>query len=139
MRILVCDQNKILLKAIEFRLKQEGHQVIPFSDGRSAYNYLTNETPDVFITDIFLPFISGLELVSFCRTKLNVDFPIIILSRLLLNDTIELAYRLGADDYITKPFDLDLLEVSIKKTLIAKILSAKNIKIDIRENKYSLS
>ena len=54
-------------------------------------------------------------------------------------DTIKYAYRLGADEYITKPFDPDWLEVQIKKAMINKSLNTKEIKVDISENKYSLS
>ena len=139
MKILVCENNEILLKAIEGRLKLEGHDVITTMNGREAYNFLEKEKVDVLITDILIPFISGLELIFFIRNKFKYDFPIIILSKLNNMDTIKYAYRLGADEYITKPFDPDWLEVQIKKAMINKSLNNKEIKVDISENRYSLS
>ena len=139
MRILVCESSEILLRAIEGKLKLDGHEVITALDGRAAYNIITNEKIDVMITDILVPFVSGLELTFYVRSKLRLDFPIIILSKIHNMDTIKQAYRLGADEYITKPFDPDWLEVRIKKAVMSKTMSANYVNADLVNKRYSLS
>jgi len=126
MKILVCEKNEILLKTIEYKLNLDGHEVITAMDGRTASNIISSEKIDVLITDILVPFVTGLELVSLIRSKLQLDIPIIILSKIHKIDTIKQAYSLGVDEFITKPFDPDWLVVRIKQVVLNKSLNKNN-------------
>jgi two-component system, OmpR family, response regulator VicR len=118
MEILVVEDNELLLKAIEFRLKKEGYTVISAKDGKEALDKISQSVPDMIITDIMIPFFNGLEIVSTVRTKFLSKIPIIVLSRVGSEKTILEAFELGADDFITKPFSPNELCMRIKKMLV---------------------
>ena len=70
------------------------------------------------ITDIMMPFSSGLEIISLVRQKIKKKIPIIILSAIEQEKVVLEAFELGADDYITKPFSLNELTIRVKKLMI---------------------
>jgi DNA-binding response OmpR family regulator len=105
MRILVCEDEILTLKTIEFALKREGHEVIEASDGDQGKKILQEEKVDLLITDINLPYAKGLELLRFINTHLEPRVPVIIVSGITLDETKDHALELGAIGYLTKPFD----------------------------------
>lgn len=119
MKILVCEDNPMALKTIAFTLVKSGYEVFQAVDGDKGIEILENETVDVVITDINMPFTKGLELVRYVNTKLETKIPVIIISGITLDETIEHAMELGAVGYLTKPFDpdvlLDMVRSAIKK------------------------
>ncbi len=103
---------------IRFRLSRENlGEVIKAIDGREAKNLLRQEDFDLVITDIHMPFHSGLEITTFIRNELKKDTPIIVLSAEGLEDTVLQAFELGANDFITKPFSPAELVVRVKRIL----------------------
>jgi two-component system, OmpR family, response regulator VicR len=119
MNILVCEDDTMTLKALEHRLKKEGYTIITAQDGKQAADILTkNEDIDLLLTDLHMPLLSGLELISLVRSSLKRNLPIIMLTRVGLEETVLHAFELGADDYITKPFNPDELALRIKRLLI---------------------
>jgi len=115
MKILIVEDNQLILKVIETKLKKEGYDVISCENGKEAIDRITNSPPDLVITDIMLPYNSGLEIVNFIKVKLQKNIPVIVLSGLGQEKTIEEAFKLGADDYMTKPFSLSELLMRIKR------------------------
>jgi len=115
MKILVVEDNQLILKVIETKLKKEGYEVINCENGKEAIERITDSLPDLVITDIMLPYNSGLEIVNFVKEKLQKNIPVIVLSGLGQEKTIEEAFKLGADDYMTKPFNLSELLMRIKR------------------------
>jgi DNA-binding response OmpR family regulator len=115
MKILVVEDNQLILKVIETKLKKEGYEVINCENGKEAIERITDSLPDLVITDIMLPYNSGLEIVNFVKAKLQKNIPVIVLSGLGQEKTIEEAFKLGADDYMTKPFNLSELLMRIKR------------------------
>jgi DNA-binding response OmpR family regulator len=109
MRILVCEDDIMMLKTIEFALMRKGHEVIEASDGDQGRKILQDEKVDLLITDINLPYAKGLELVRFINTQLEPRVPVIIVSGITLDETRDHALELGALGYLTKPFDPDEL------------------------------
>jgi DNA-binding response OmpR family regulator len=105
MRILVCEDEILTLKTIEFVLIRKGHEVIKASDGDQGIKILLEGKVDLLITDINLPYAKGLELVRFINTQLEPRIPVIIVSGITLDDTRDHALELGAIGYLTKPFD----------------------------------
>jgi len=115
MKILVVEDNQLILKVIETKLKKEGYEVINCENGKEAIERISDSLPDLVITDIMLPYNSGLEIVNFVKAKLQKNIPVIVLSGLGQEKTIEEAFKLGADDYMTKPFNLSELLMRIKR------------------------
>ncbi|MDQ6813539.1 MAG: response regulator transcription factor [Bacteroidota bacterium] len=128
MKILVAEDEPLMLMAIEAKLKNEGFEVIGVQDGRQALNTLEITIPDLIITDILMPYTSGLELISIVKSNQNKKIPIIVLSGLGQEDTVMEAFQLGADDFITKPFNPTELSVRVKRLLKIPTGSAKQPK-----------
>ncbi|WP_018628444.1 response regulator transcription factor [Niabella aurantiaca] len=114
MKILLVEDATALLRAIELKLKKIGYEVYPCADGRKALEQLEVLTPDIVVTDIMLPFASGLEVLSAVKTK-NRKTPVIVFSAMGQENAVEEAFQLGADDYVVKPFGLKELEMRIKR------------------------
>jgi len=117
MKILVAEDEPMLLKTIELKLKKEGYEVITTADGREAVAKIEEMDPDLVITDIMMPYVSGLEIVAIIRKKNNKRIPIIMLSAMEQEKVVMEAFELGADDYITKPFSLNELVIRVKRLI----------------------
>lgn len=115
MKILICEDEEIMLTALEFRLQRQGFEVIIAENGKKAIQKIDSESPDLIVADIMMPHISGLDLIKHVRLKKNSDLPIIIISALEHEDTVLEAFRVGASDFITKPFKPNELILRIKK------------------------
>ena len=119
-RVLICEDDFILLRTIEYILKKRGLETIVASDGRMARQLIDNEVFDLMITDIHMPYFSGLELVRYIREVHQNDMPVIVLSRVGLEETKQDAFDLGATDYLTKPFNPVELSECVSKALKIK-------------------
>lgn len=117
MKILVAEDEPMLLKTIELKLKKEGYEVITTHDGREAIAKIEELLPDLVISDIMMPYASGLEITSFLKQKPDKQIPIIILSAMEQEKVVMEAFELGADDYITKPFSLNELSIRVKRLM----------------------
>ena len=115
MKILVAEDEPIMLKTIELRLKKDGYDVIAVSDGREALKQIRENTPDLLITDIMMPYSSGLELVGAVKQELQSPIPVIILSAMGQEDVVVKAFKLGADDFLNKPFSPNELSLRVKR------------------------
>ena len=105
LKVLICEDNSMAQKVLEFTLKKMGYDVIVTGNGKDGINILKEEDVDLVITDINMPYNNGLELIQFLRMKHGKKIPVIIVSKINLKETIKHAAELGADGYITKPFD----------------------------------
>lgn len=115
MKILVAEDEPIMLKTIELRLKKDGYDVVTVSDGREALKQIRENTPDLLITDIMMPYSSGLELVGAVKQDLPSPIPVIILSAMGQEDVVVNAFKLGADDFLNKPFSPNELSLRVKR------------------------
>jgi len=115
MRILVCEDEEILLTSLEFRLRKNGFSVITAKDGKQALQMVEEDKPDLLVADIMMPHLTGLQLVDYMRNDLDLDTPVIIISALEEEDTVLEAFRYGANDFIAKPFKPTELVLRIKK------------------------
>lgn len=114
-KILVCDDDKEIVKAIEIYLTQDGHQVLEAYDGIEAVEILKKESVDLLIMDIMMPRMDGIRATLKIREKHNI--PIIILSAKSEDADKILGLNIGADDYITKPFNPLELVARVKSHL----------------------
>lgn len=117
MRILLAEDETVMAMAIQTRLKNEGFDVMRAADGREAMQLLESGSPDMVITDILMPYTSGLELIAVIREKKHLygNIPIIVLSALGQESTIMEAFQIGADDFLTKPLNPAELTVRVKR------------------------
>lgn len=118
MKVLVCEDDEMVLKMVEFNLQKEGYEVHLAKDGKEALEKISGLRPDIIITDIMMPYLTGLEIVHQVRKQLGLITPIIIVSSIGLEKTVLEAFQLGADDFITKPFSPNELSVRVKKLLM---------------------
>lgn len=115
MKILVVDDEKLLVKGLKFNLEQEGYQVITAFDGEEAVRLAHDESIDIILLDLMLPKIDGFTACRTIRTFSNV--PIIMLTAKSEDVDKILGLEYGADDYITKPFNVREVEARIKAIL----------------------
>ncbi|RNI35327.1 response regulator [Hanamia caeni] len=115
MKILVAEDEMIMLKTIELRLKKDGHEIITCSDGREAILKIDETNPDLIITDIMMPFASGLEIIEAVKRKDGKHTKVIVLSAMGQENVVLEAFQLGADDFITKPFSPNELSMRVKR------------------------
>ena len=114
-KILVCDDDKEIVEAIEIYLTQDGHQVLEAYDGIEAVEILKKESVDLLIMDIMMPRMDGIRATLKIREKHNI--PIIILSAKSEDVDKILGLNIGADDYVTKPFNPLELTARVKSQL----------------------
>ncbi|MBR5284089.1 MAG: response regulator transcription factor [Clostridia bacterium] len=141
MRILVVDDEKLLVKGITFNLENDGYTVDGAYDGQQALELFQQNTYDLIILDLMLPIYDGLSLCRKIRETSEV--PIIMLTaKGEISDKI-LGLEYGADDYMTKPFDILELKTRIKtilrrstrvaqsETKVESVLTAKDLRVDL--------
>ena len=102
-KILVCDDDKAIVDAIEIYLSQEGYEIKKAYDGAEAIQMLEKESFDLLIMDVMMPKLDGIRATLKIREKNNM--PIIILSAKSEDADKILGLNIGADDYVTKPFN----------------------------------
>ncbi|MFC1729730.1 PleD family two-component system response regulator [candidate division KSB1 bacterium] len=115
MKILVCEDDYMLLKTIEYKLKRDGYEVLLAPDGKTASEIIQETQVDLIITDMLMPYMSGLEVINLVRNELERDTPILVLSKIGLEETVLKAFDMGADDYMVKPFSPLELGIRVKK------------------------
>ena len=114
MVILVAEDDELILRTIEHKLLKEGHKVILSRNGKEAIETLKNEHVDLAITDIMMPFASGIEILSAIQL-MGKKIPVIILSSMGQEEVVLNAFDLGASDFIVKPFSPNELMLRIKR------------------------
>lgn len=113
--ILVCDDDKEIVEAIEIYLTQEGYQVLKAYDGMQALKVLETETVHLLILDVMMPRLDGIRATLKIRETNSI--PIIILSAKSEDADKILGLNIGADDYMTKPFNPLELVARVKSQL----------------------
>lgn len=114
-KILVCDDDKEIVEAIDIYLSQEGYEVLKAYDGMEALEVLKREKVDLLVIDVMMPKLDGIRTTLKIREKNNM--PIIILSAKSEDADKILGLNIGADDYVTKPFNPLELVARVKSQL----------------------
>jgi two-component system alkaline phosphatase synthesis response regulator PhoP len=125
--ILLVEDEKNLHEALKMNLELQHFDVISAFDGSSALQAVSAEYFDLIILDIMLPGVDGIRVIESIRVQ-NNDVPILILSARNSSSDRVLGLKKGADDYLTKPFDLEELLLRVRK------LIEKNVRILVRDN-----
>ncbi|MFN2506419.1 MAG: response regulator transcription factor [Acidimicrobiales bacterium] len=111
-KVLVIDDDPVILELLRVNFEIEGFDVVSAGDGREGLEKALSEQPDVILSDIMMPRLDGLQLLSeLKRGPRTRNFPVILLSAKAQNAEVQQGLDLGADDYVTKPFDpLELID-----------------------------
>ena len=115
MKILVVDDEKTLVKGMKFNLENEGYQVECAYDGAAAVELARNNKFDMLILDVMMPEVDGLEACMRIRELSNV--PIIMLTAKSEDSDKLMGFECGADDYLTKPFNILELKARVRALL----------------------
>ncbi len=115
MKILVVDDEKLLVKGIKFNLENEGYQVDACYDGESAVTLARSGSYDLIILDLMMPVKDGLQACQEIRSFSTV--PIIMLTARSENADLLMGFESGADDYVTKPFNILELKARVRSLL----------------------
>lgn len=117
MKILVAEDDIIMLETIKEQLKKDNFTILGTTDGRDALQEMGNFKPDLIITDILMPYTSGLELIGILRSEYDKKLPILVLSALDEEETVLEAFSMGANDFLSKPFKPAELTIRVKRLL----------------------
>ncbi|MGX7668571.1 response regulator transcription factor [Flavobacterium pedocola] len=116
-KILIIDDDKIISNIINFLLKKEGFEVHIAQNGIEGIEKISQLNPDLIITDIIMPYKSGLEITMFAKTHYP-DTPILMVSSLGKEDqTVTEVFNLGVDEFLAKPFDPSEILTKVKSLL----------------------
>ena len=138
MKILVVDDEELLVKGIRFNLQNDGFEVLTGSTGIDAINTAKNQAPDLIVLDVMMPEMDGLTACSHIREFSNV--PIILLTAKADDMDKLIGFDHGADDYLTKPFNILELKARIRALLrraslpksdAAQVLQIGSISLDL--------
>ena len=139
MKILVVDDEALLVKGIRFNLQSEGYDVVTGSDGVEAIRLVREEDPDLVILDVMMPTMDGMTACG--KIREFSDVPVILLTAKTDDMDKLMGFDHGADDYITKPFNILELKARIRallrragsseKKASENTLSAGNISLDL--------
>lgn len=112
-RILICDDDPVILRLLEVNLELEGYDVLTANHGEEAFEIATRERPDLVILDIMMPRLDGYQTCQKLKAQESTeDIPVVFLSAKAQASDIEKGKSFGVSEYLTKPFDPnDLIDV----------------------------
>ncbi|MFC2148014.1 MAG: response regulator [Eudoraea sp.] len=115
--LLLAEDDELLASLLDYRLQKGGYNVHVANDGRDVKEYLKTATPDIIVSDIMMPYFSGIELIDYVRNQLDSKIPIIIISSAGNEENVLSAFELGANDFISKPVSPSELLVRVGREL----------------------
>ena len=115
-RILVVDDEEVIRTLLREILVGEGYEVTTAADGQEAIDFLEREQVDLVMTDLVMPRVNGVEVIRASK-RVNPRCPVIVVTGYPSVETVVRVTRLGAADYITKPFNVDVVKITVAKLL----------------------
>ena len=125
-RILVVDDERSMRELLAIVLRREGYEVLVAENGRTAIDLLEREPVDLLISDIKMPDLSGVDVLRAAK-KIDQDILGIMITAFASTETAVEAMRLGACDYLSKPFDTDLLKMKVREKIENRQLRQENL------------
>ena len=114
MLFLLAEDDELILRSVEHKLVKEGHEVVLTRNGREAIEKINELDLDLVVTDIMMPFASGIEILSAIKS-IGKKIPVIVLSSMGQEEVVVDAFDLGASDFMVKPFSPNELILRIKR------------------------
>jgi two-component system response regulator PilR (NtrC family) len=125
-RILVVDDERSMRELLAIVLRREGYEVLLAENGRTAVEMLEREPVDLLISDIKMPDLSGVEVLRAAK-RIDQDILGIMITAFASTESAVEAMRLGACDYLSKPFDIDLLKMKVREKIENRQLRQENV------------
>ena len=125
-RILVVDDERSMRELLAIVLRREGYEVLLAESGRAAIDVLEREPVDLLISDIKMPDLSGVEVLRAAK-RIDPDILGMMITAFASTETAVEAMRLGACDYLSKPFDIDLLKMKVREKIENRQLRQENV------------
>jgi two-component system NtrC family response regulator len=123
--VLLIDDDESLRRVVEYNLREDGYRVLTAADGTSGLQAFQAEPVDLVLTDVRMPEMDGLNLLTRVKT-MQPDLPVVVLTAHgTINSAVE-AMKLGASDYLTKPFNREQLKAAVRKALEVAALTTEN-------------
>src|SRR5688500_3248366 len=123
--ILIVDDEQSYRQLLSLVFEADGHTIRTATNGREALELLQQEPADVVISDVRMPDMDGIEMLSSVR-ETQPDLGVVLMTAFASVETAREAFKLGADDFIQKPFDVEELKLIVKKTLEKQALIDEN-------------
>ncbi|MFM6927688.1 MAG: sigma-54-dependent transcriptional regulator [Bdellovibrio sp.] len=124
-RILVVDDEESIREFLEIMLKKEGYEITLAEDGQKAKDLLSKKTFDMIISDLQMPNVTGIELLKFVKES-YADTVFMLITAFGTTETAVEAMKMGAYDYLTKPFKIDEVRLNIQNALRSRNLEVEN-------------
>lgn len=138
-KILVVDDEPGMREFLEIMLQKEGYKVETASDGSEAIDLMKDNSYDLAIVDIQMPVVNGIGVLQEIKS-FGIETTVIMITAFASHETAIEAMKLGAYDYITKPFKIDEIKLTIKKAIEKRDLEKENIRLKQElGNKYGFS
>ena len=115
MKILFVDDSELAKEMFLHGTKDLNHEIITVKNGKEAIDIITNDLPDLIVTDVLMPLVTGIELISWVRENYSDKIKIIVTTSLNDEDVLLEAFSLGVDDFVTKPIDYKDLSLRIER------------------------
>ncbi|WP_026998216.1 response regulator transcription factor [Flectobacillus major] len=119
MKILIAEDESLLLKLLVDKFQRESYEVTGCQNGLEAIDLYDEKQPDIVITDLQMPYSGGYELIFHIRKERKSNTPIIVLSSTSVEDKIVASLELGANDFVEKPFRFNELIIRVRRLLAA--------------------
>lgn len=116
-QILLAEDDDMLASLLNYRLEKGGYDVVLKNDGKEVKSWLDQSLPDIIVSDIMMPYFSGIELVDYIRNELKSTIPIILISSASNEENVLSAFEMGANDFISKPVSPSELLVRVSREI----------------------
>ena len=116
LKILVCDDERHIVRLIQVNLERQGYQVVTAYDGKEGLEKIRAEKPDLVVLDVMMPYMDGFEVLKNLRREPETEaLPVIMLTAKAQDKDVFEGYHYGADMYLTKPFNPIELVTFVKR------------------------
>lgn len=117
-KILVCDDERHIVRLIQVNLERQGYNVVTAYDGKEGLEKVQAEKPDLIVLDVMMPYMDGFEVLKNLRRESETEaIPVIMLTAKAQDKDVFEGYHYGADMYLTKPFNPMELVTFVKRIL----------------------
>lgn len=123
--ILIVDDEQSYRQLLSLVFEGDGHSIRTASNGREAVDLVNEEAPDVIVSDVRMPDMDGIEMLRAVR-ETHADLGVVFMTAHASVESAREAFKLGADDFVTKPFDVEELKLIVRKTLEKQELIVEN-------------
>lgn len=115
MKIVLIDDDEIILRTMVFYLEKHGYNVTGTTDGAEARRLLLQENPDLLITDMMMPKVSGFDLIKIAKQEANPKVAVLLMTGFDQPELIKTAFDMGIEDFAIKPVNMSELSLRIQR------------------------